>query len=143
MPSFCFCYLLLLSYREREPRAFIARELATTAGGAATKEMGSPFLFLLPLPLYLVFCFAEYFLVLCDRVMVVEDTSEGIVSILDEDNLVKIQKNYAIPIFIMLEVLGPSERMTMGSVTHEALYEDVLIARLRFLIPAIVVELLH
>lgn len=45
--------------------------------------------------------------------MAIEDTSERIESVLDEDDLTKIQ-DFAILVSIKLEVLGPFERMTTG-----------------------------
>lgn len=50
---------------------------------------------------------------------------------------------YAIPVSAVLELPGPFERMTMGSVTRVALHEDALRAGPRLLLPAIVVEMLR
>lgn len=73
----------------------------------------------------------------------VKDTPKGIKSILGEDNLAKIQEEYAIPMSVRLEVLGLFERMTIGSATSVALYEDVLKAGLRSLISIITTKLLR
>lgn len=77
------------------------------------------------------------------KLMVVKDTHERIESILEEDNLAKIQEDYGIPMSVRLERSGPAERMTIGSTTYMALHEDALIAGLRFPIPSSVAELLR
>lgn len=50
--------------------------------------------------------------------MAIKNTLERIESILGKDNLTKI--HYTIPISVRLEVLGPSKKMIMGSVTRIA-----------------------
>lgn len=44
---------------------------------------------------------------------------------------------------VRLELLGPSERMTMESMTQVVLHEDMLKAGLRFLLLIVVTELLR
>lgn len=75
--------------------------------------------------------------------MAIEGTLEGIESVLAKENLAKIKEEYAISLLVRLEVLGPSDRMIMGSVTCVVQYEDALKARLRFLILVIVAKLLR
>lgn len=73
----------------------------------------------------------------------VEDTYKVFKSILGEENLMRIQEEYAIPMSVRLELLGPSMKMTMGSTIRAALHEDLLKIGLRFLLPTIIVELLR
>lgn len=75
--------------------------------------------------------------------MAVKDTLVRVESIMGDDNLKKVHKEYAIPVSIRLQMPGPCERMTMGSVTRTLLPKDVLITGLRFSILAIVAEFLR
>lgn len=54
-----------------------------------------------------------------------------------------IQGDYGILVSFRVEISGPSERMTMGSMTHMVLHEDMLGVVLRFRIPTIVTKLLR
>lgn len=72
--------------------------------------------------------------------MLVEDTPEAIEFILGEEDLTGIQEEYTIPLSIRLKLQGHSKRMTMGSMTHMALHEDVFKARLRLLLSAIIAK---
>lgn len=53
-----------------------------------------------------------------------DEIPKGIDSILGEDNLTKIQEDFAIPMSIRLEMLGSSERMIVGSMTYMAIHKD-------------------
>lgn len=75
--------------------------------------------------------------------MVVKDPPVAIESILCEEDLVRIQKEFNIMASIRLELLGSFEKVTMGSATRVALYEVVFRARLRLPLPIVIIELLR
>lgn len=75
--------------------------------------------------------------------MAVDDTPKAIKSILDEEYLVRIRKEFNILASIRLELPSSSKRVTMGSATRVALYEEAFRTRLRHPLPAIIVELLR
>lgn len=74
--------------------------------------------------------------------MVVKDAPEVVESISGEEDLVRIQEKYNILMLIRLELLGPSQNITVGLVTRVALYEEAFNTRLRLSLPTIVTELL-
>lgn len=74
--------------------------------------------------------------------MVVKDAPEVVESISGEEDLVRIQEKYNILMLIRLELLDPSQNITVGLVTRVALYEEAFNTRLRLSLPIIVIELL-
>lgn len=75
--------------------------------------------------------------------MVAKDALDVIKSTLSEEDLTRFREEYGIPDLMRLKLLGPSDRVTMGLITHVALYEEVFKVRPRLSLLSVVVELLR
>lgn len=75
--------------------------------------------------------------------MAAKNTLEVIESILGEGDLMRIWEELNIPASIVLELPGPSKRVTMGLATQVALYEEAFSIRLRLLLLIVLIELLR
>lgn len=120
---------------------FITKETCCYYGRCYDKSGG----FSSPSSLFLFFYFAwlMYSLGVMCKSMVVKDTLEVIEFVLGEEDLTSIQEEFSILVLVRLELSGPSERMTMGSMIRMALHEDAFKARLRLPLPAIITKLLR
>lgn len=74
--------------------------------------------------------------------MAIEDTPDETEFALGEEDLVRIQEEFAIPVSIKLELASPFKRIYIGSVTQVVLHKYELRARLRLSLPTIIAELL-